>query len=132
MKLIGPFQIFSAAPFVILPENFRMLLDEPLRMPRQHEVFAVGQRPAEAFKRLAPHYDHVAHGRLLEPLEILRQMPRDFAARANHTVQRHRSNGFEMFHGFRLTQRCKSFITYAANAVHLPRSLKLKWNPHLS
>jgi hypothetical protein len=35
---------------------------------------------------------------LFEPLEILRQMPRDFAARANHAVQRHCGDGFEVFH----------------------------------
>jgi hypothetical protein len=27
-------------------------------------------------------------------------MPRDFAARANHAVQRHRGDGFEVFHDF--------------------------------
>ena len=75
-----------------------MCLDEPLRMPRENHVLAVRQRLAEALKRLAPHHDDVAHRHFLEPLEILRQMPRDFAARANHAVQRHRGDGFEVFH----------------------------------
>ena len=98
MELIRALEIAPAAPLVVLPENLRMAFDEPLRMPRQHHVLAVLQRLAEALERLAPHHDHVAHRHFLEPLEILRQMPRDFAARANHAVQRHRGDGFEMFH----------------------------------
>ena len=34
----------------------------------------------EALERLAPHHDHVAHRHFFEPLEILRQVPWDFAA----------------------------------------------------
>jgi predicted RNA-binding protein with RPS1 domain len=41
---------------------------------------------------------HAFDASFFEPLEILRQMPRDFAVRANHAVQRHRGNGFEVFH----------------------------------
>ena len=96
-ELVGALEIFSSTPFVVLPENLRMTFDEPLRMPRQDHVLAVRQRLAEALKRLAPHHDDVAHRHFLEPLEILRQVPRDFAARANHAVQRHCSDGFEMF-----------------------------------
>jgi len=33
-----------------------------------------------------------------EPLEILRQVPRDFVPRTDNAVQRHRGDGFEMFH----------------------------------
>jgi len=98
MKLVGALEITAAAPLVILPENFRMTFDEPLRMPRQDQILPVGQRLAQAFKRLASHDDDVAHRRFFEPLEILRQMPRDFAARANHAVQRHCNNGLEVFH----------------------------------
>jgi hypothetical protein len=37
-------------------------------------------------------------------------MPRDFIPRTNHAVQRHCGNGFEMFQGFQLSQRCISLI----------------------
>ena len=90
--------MFAAAPLVILAKNFRMIFDEPLRMVRQDEVLPVRQRLPQTLEGLAAHDDDVARGRLLEPFEILRQMPRDFAARANHVVQRHRGDGFEVFH----------------------------------
>src|SRR5579859_3886657 len=39
VKLVGALEITSAAPFVVLAENLRMRLDEPLRMPRKNHVF---------------------------------------------------------------------------------------------
>ena len=87
MKLIRTFQVLAAAPFVVLPENFRMFFDEALRVPREDQIFTVRQRLAETLKCFAPHDDDVAHGRLFEPFEILRQMPRDFIARADDAVQ---------------------------------------------
>src|ERR1035437_8666051 len=64
----------------------------------QDNRFAIRQRLADGLKRFTPHDDDVAGGRLLEPLEILRQMPRDFVPRANHAVQRHGGDGVEGFH----------------------------------
>jgi hypothetical protein len=96
--LVGALEIFAAAPFVVLAKDFRMRFDESLRVARQDQVFAIGQRSAQAFKRLAPDHDDVAHRRLLEPFEILRQMPRNPVFRANHPVQRHCRNGFVVFH----------------------------------
>ena len=86
MKLIRTFEVFAAAPFVILAENFRMVPDQALGMPREDKVRAAWQRVAEAFKRFSSHDDDVPDGHLLEPPEILRQMPRDLSVRANHAV----------------------------------------------
>jgi hypothetical protein len=98
MELIGALEILAAAPFVILAEDFRVRFDEPLRVARQHQIFAIGQGAAQAFKRLAAHHNDVAHRHFLEPFEILRQMPRNPVFRANNPVQRHRRNGFVVFH----------------------------------
>lgn len=84
---------------MVLAENFGMAFNEPLRMAREHQVFAAGQRAADAFKGLPPHHDNVAHRDLFEPFEIVRQVPGDFSCIPNHTVLRHRSDGFKMFQG---------------------------------
>jgi hypothetical protein len=101
MKLVGALEEvaagFATAPFLELTKDFRVLLDELAGMAREHEVFAAGQGVADAFKRLSPHHDDVAHGHFLEPLKIVRQIPRDFPLRPNHAVLRHRSDGFEVF-----------------------------------
>jgi len=83
---------------MILPENFRVLFYQPPWMPCKNYVFTIRQRFAKTLKCLATHQNDFPDGLLLEPPETLRQMPRDFVARANHAVQRHRGDGFEMFH----------------------------------
>jgi len=84
MKLERPFQILSTAPTRDTGrKSLRVRVMSRLRMFRQHQIFAVGQRSAEALERLAPHDDHVAHRRGFEPLEILRQMPGNFIPRAD-------------------------------------------------
>jgi len=99
MELIGTFEMFAAAPFVVLAEDFRMVADEALGMPREDKVRAARQRVSQAFECLPSHDNNVADSHLLEPPKILRQMPRDLSIRANHAVQRHRRNGFEVFQG---------------------------------
>src|SRR5258706_10012306 len=49
-------------------------------------------------KSFTPHYEHVASGHLLEPLEILGQVPGNFPSRSNHAIERHRRDRFEVFH----------------------------------
>jgi len=83
---------------MVLPEDFRHTLDEPLRMLRQHEIFPGGQGTPQAFEGFPTHHDDIAHRHLLEPLEIIRQMPWDLPIRADHAVLRHRGNGLEVFH----------------------------------
>ena len=99
MKLIRALEILAAAPFVVLPENLRMRLNEALGMPRQHQIFAAGQRAAQAFKGFAANHHDVAQGHLLEPFEILGQVPGNFVSRTNDPVQRHCRDGFVVFHG---------------------------------
>ena len=68
------------------------------RGAREHDRGAVRQRLADGLEGLAPHDDDLAGGHLLEPLEILGQMPRDAVAGANHPIERHGGDGFEGFH----------------------------------
>src|SRR5260370_37974174 len=56
-------------------------------------------------KSFAAHHQDMADGHLLEPFEILREVPGDFASRANHAIERHRGYGFEIFHGRMLAER---------------------------
>ena len=67
----------------------------------EHHGLTPGQRPADRLVSPAPHRQHVAHRRHLEPLEILRQMPRDRFAAPDHPVERHRGDGLEGMGGHR-------------------------------
>src|SRR6185369_12584400 len=42
----------------------------------------------------------LADGHAFEPLEIFRQMPGDCVVSANHSVERHRSDGFKLVHWY--------------------------------
>lgn len=86
MELVGALEEFPAAPLMILAKNFRMIFDEALRMAREHHIFAAGQGIADAFEGPTSHHNDIAHRHLFEPLEILGQIPRDFALRSNHAV----------------------------------------------
>ena len=89
----------ATTPLLVLAEDFRVPSDHLPRMMREDQVGPVRQRFAQTFKRLSPHDDDISQGLFLEPLEVLRQMPRDLAGRADHTVQGHGGDGFEIFHG---------------------------------
>src|SRR5205814_7544495 len=67
-------------------------------MPTQDNVDAIWQWCAKTLEGFSSDNDHVACGHFLEPFEILRQMPRDFVSRADHPVQRHRGDSFEVLH----------------------------------
>src|SRR5260221_488539 len=66
--------------------------------PAQNNGRAIRQRFADRFKGLAAQDNHMPGGHLFEPLEILREMPRDSAALTDHPIERHRSDGFKLFH----------------------------------
>ena len=65
----------------------------------QNNRCAVGQRFANGFKRLSSHDDDVSRGHFFEPLEILRQMPRNFVPVSDHAIFAHRGYGFEIHVG---------------------------------
>jgi hypothetical protein len=81
-----------------LTKQFRMRPAEPDGVPRQNDIKAIRQRLAQAFERFSAHHHNVATGHLLEPFEILRQMPGNFVLRADHPVKRHGGYGFKVFH----------------------------------
>src|SRR5713226_651228 len=64
----------------------------------QDDRGAIGQRLAQGFEGFAAHDDDLTGRQLFEPLKILRQAPGDFVAAANHAIERHGREGFEMFH----------------------------------
>src|SRR5262245_45142444 len=66
--------------------------------PTEHDRGAVGQWAPNRFERLAAHHQDVARRHLLEPLEILGQMPWDGVPSADHPVLAHGRNGLKMFH----------------------------------
>lgn len=71
------------------------------RSSAQDEGLPAGQRASDGFVGLAAHHENRAHGGLLEPFEIFRQMPGDVTLIADHPVFRHSGDRFEFFHGIR-------------------------------
>jgi len=101
-KLMGPVRNLGfAAAHPGAAEHFGKITLQPAGVPAQNNVDTMGQRFAQAFKGFAPHDDHVARGQLLEPFEILRQMPWDLVAGADDAVLGHGGDGFEMFHRYK-------------------------------
>ena len=60
-----------------------------IRALREDDIGAAGQRFPNGFIRPSPHDDRVAHGQAFEPLQILADMPGDFAFVANDAVFGH-------------------------------------------
>lgn len=65
---------------------------------RKDDGRAIGKRLANGLEGFAAHDDDVAGGHLLEPLEVLRQVPGDFVALADDAVEGHGGDGFELLH----------------------------------
>ena len=66
--------------------------------PAENNRLAIRQRFTDRLKRFAPHHDDVSGGELFEPLKIFRQVPRNSVSGANHTIEGHCRDGFEVFH----------------------------------
>jgi hypothetical protein len=64
----------------------------------ENDGSAVWQWPANGFKRLAPHHEHLASGHFFEPLKILRQVPGDSSPIPNHAIEGHGRDRTEVFH----------------------------------
>ena len=80
--------------------ELRYGLDAGVRKARagNDDSGAIGQGSTDGFEGLAAHDDDVAGGHLLEPLEILRQVPGDFVAVADDPVEGHGGDGLEVLH----------------------------------
>src|SRR6266566_7339690 len=69
-----------------------------LRRAGQHNGCAVRERFADGIEGLAAHHNDVAGGHPLEPLEVVRQTPRDSVAGADYPIERHGGDGFAAVH----------------------------------
>jgi len=81
------------------PRLGKYIREPPLQNPRpptQHNVDAIGQWFSQTLEGFSPDDDDMAGGHFLEPLEILRQMPRDFTTGSDYAVERHGGDGFEV------------------------------------
>jgi hypothetical protein len=68
-------------------------------MSGEHKVETIRKRLAQTFKCFPSHHDNVSSSHFSEPLEILRQMPRNLVPVPDDAVLAHRGDGFEVFQG---------------------------------
>lgn len=85
------------------------------RAAAHDDGFAVWQDAPDRFKRSPTHYDGVAGRHLLEPLEILGQMPRDFITVTDDSVQGHRRDRFRVLH--RMLPVCAGLVFTASSVI---------------
>src|SRR5205814_776524 len=94
---------------------------------REDDGFTTGQRFADGLEGFPPHYEHLAHGNVLEPFEIFGQMPGNFIAVADDAVERHGGDGGEVFPRDYLAVHESSILTTSAWGIPgSPRSLIAK------
>ena len=60
--------------------------------------FAIRQRPPDGLERFAAHNNCVAGGDLLEPFEIVGQMPWNLVAAADDSIGGHGCDNFKALH----------------------------------
>jgi len=75
-----------------------MVPKESLRITRKNDICPMRKWPPQGFECFSAHDHDLCRGHFFEPLEVLRQMPGDFSARADDAVERHRGDGFERGH----------------------------------